>query len=235
MLTNNSHLEFLEIASRQSPDASIIWLHGLGADGHDFVPLVSQLQLPAALSIRFIFPHAPYIPITINAGAAMRGWYDIYLSELFSNEDAAGIKASQKGIEELIRAELSRGVNANRILLAGFSQGGAIALYTALRFAEQLAGVVALSTYLPLAPSLVYEANHENHATPIFLAHGSYDNVIPLHAATATRDILEKAGYPVSWHEYEMAHSLCEPEILDIRAWLLEILSARVGRRPLDA
>lgn len=222
----SSELEFIEIASGDNPQASIIWLHGLGADGHDFSPMVAELALPATLSLRFIFPHAPFIPITINGGAVMRGWYDIRALGLLRDEDESGIRCSQNLVENLIENELTRGIQAHRIVLAGFSQGGAIALYTAFRHQERLAGVLALSTYMPLASSFIDEAQPKNLALPIFLAHGLYDNVIPLAGAIATRDLLAQAGSPAAWHEYEMDHAVCEAEISDIRAWLVEILQA---------
>ena len=227
----SSELEVIEIASGDNPQASIIWLHGLGADGYDFTPMVAELALPATLSLRFIFPHAPFIPITINGGAVMRGWYDIRALGLLRDEDGVGIRYSQNLVESLIEKERARGVKAHRIILAGFSQGGAIALYTAFRHQERLAGVLALSTYMPLASSFIDEAEPDNLTMPIFLAHGLNDNVIPLAGATITRELLAQAGSPVAWHQYEMGHAVCEAEIADIRAWLLEILQASNQRR----
>lgn len=226
-MVNSSELEFIEIASGDNPQASIIWLHGLGADGHDFTPMVTELALPATLNLRFIFPHAPFIPITINGGAVMRGWYDIRALGLLRDEDESGIRRAQNLLENLIRKELDRGIRAHRIVLAGFSQGGAIALHTAFRYQEKLAGVLALSAYLPLASSFLNEAPPGNLAVPIFLAHGLYDNVIPLAGAIATRKLLAQAGSPVDWHEYEMGHAVCEAEISDIRAWLEKALQAQ--------
>lgn len=225
-MLHRGELEFLEVASGDNPQASIIWLHGLGADGHDFTPIVAQLALPANLNLRFIFPHAPLMPITINGGAVMRGWYDIRALGLLRDEDETGIRSAQHLVEKLIQNELERGIHAHRIVLAGFSQGGAIALYTAFRYQQKLAGVLALSTYLPLASSFLKEVQPGNLAVPIFLAHGLYDNVIPLAGALATRELLTQAGSTVAWHEYEMGHAVCEAEIMDIRAWLVEILQA---------
>ncbi len=226
-MVNSSELECIEIASGDNPQASIIWLHGLGADGHDFTPMVTELALPATLNLRFIFPHAPFIPITINGGAVMRGWYDIRALGLLRDEDETGIRSAQNRVENLIRNELDRGIKAHRIVLAGFSQGGAIALHTAFRHQRKLAGVLALSTYLPLASSFLNEAHPSNLAVPIFLAHGLYDNVIPLAGAIATRELLAQAGSPLEWHEYKMGHAVCEAEISDIRTWLVETLQAQ--------
>jgi phospholipase/carboxylesterase len=215
-------LETLEITTGKAIDASIIWMHGLGADGYDFEPIAAALNLP---DIRFIFPHAPYRNVTLNNGYEMRAWYDLYGLSLDSQQDEAGIRQSQSGIEDLISAEASRGVRTERIVLAGFSQGGAIALHTALRHPQKLAGVLALSTYLPLKSILTKEAHPANHEIPIFMAHGSFDSVIAPAIAQASAQTLVQNGYQPSWHEYPMAHSVCDEEIFDIRLFLQSILN----------
>ena len=214
-------MEAIEIQTGSKPAASIIWLHGLGADGHDFEPIVPELKL--AKPLRFVFPHAPARPVTINQGMRMRAWYDI-LQFGGGPEDEAGIRASQRKIEELIAEEKEKGLPAAKIVMAGFSQGGAIALQTALRYPEPLAGVLALSTYLPQAASLQSERSSANQGIPIFMAHGRYDDIIPLPRAEASRKLLEAAGYPVEWHEYPMPHSVCAEEIADIAAFLARIV-----------
>ena len=198
------------------PTAAVIWLHGLGADGHDFEPIVPELRL--AKPVRFVFPHAPIRPVTINNGMRMRAWYDIFEFG-GGKEDEAGIRASQKLVDELIAAEKGR-----KIVLAGFSQGGAIVLQTALRHPERLAGVMALSTYLPIASTLAAERHAANKDLPIFMAHGQFDDIIPIERARRSREMLEKLGYPVTWKEYPMPHSVCAPEIGDISAFLATIL-----------
>jgi phospholipase/carboxylesterase len=214
-------MEAIEIQTGSKPAASIIWLHGLGADGHDFEAIVPELKL--AQPVRFVFPHAPVRPVTINQGMRMRAWYDIFQ---FGGgaEDEAGIRASQRLIEELIAKEMKRGLSAEKIVMAGFSQGGAIALQIALRYPERLASVLALSTYLPLAGSLKSESSPANQGIPIFMAHGTYDDIIPLRRAEVSRERLEAAGYPVEWHEYLMPHSVCAEEIADIAAFLARIV-----------
>jgi phospholipase/carboxylesterase len=211
-------MDALRIETGRDPEAAIIWLHGLGADGHDFEPIVPELELEKP--VRFVFPHAPIRPVTINQGMRMRAWYDI-LQLGGGPEDEAGLRASQKLTEDLIR---SQGLPANRIVLAGFSQGGAIALLTALRYPERLAGVMALSTYLPLAPKLAAERSEANSDVPIFMAHGSDDDLIPMGRAQTSRDALKALGYPVEWHDYPMPHSVCAPEIADISAFLSRVL-----------
>ena len=203
-------------------DASIIWLHGLGADGHDFEPIVPELPLPPGLRARFVFPHAPVQAVTINYGHVMPAWYDVYGD---TRQDADGIHASQGRIEALIARERERGVARGRIVLAGFSQGGAIALQTGLRHPERLAGILALSTYLPLAETVAGEASPANRDVPIFMAHGADDPVIPLQRAAVSRDALRKLGYPVEWHEYPMPHAVCPEEIADVGAWLGRVLA----------
>jgi phospholipase/carboxylesterase len=200
------------------PSACVIWLHGLGADGYDFVPLVPELRLPASLPVRFVFPHAPVRAVTINGGARMRAWYDILGFTPGVAQDAAGIHASTALIERLIIEERSAGIPAARIVLAGFSQGGAIALYTALHHAAPLAGVLALSTYLPLGESL--EDVAANPKPPILMCHGRYDPVLPIELADRAREVLRKHGYPVEWHEYSMQHQVCAEEVAAIAAWL---------------
>ncbi len=210
-------LDTVEISNKNNITSSVIWLHGLGADGHDFAPLVAELQMP---NTRFILPHAPYMPVTCNGGYVMRAWYDIYSLEIGSKQDEQGIRAAQAQIEALIMQELERGIAADRILLAGFSQGGAIALQTALRYPQRLAGVLALSTYLPLKSTLTDEAHTANREIPIFMAHGTFDTVIGLEVAQASAQQLIALGYSVEWREYAMAHGLCQQEIIDIHGFL---------------
>lgn len=211
-------MDAIQIETGPNPDAAVIWLHGLGADGHDFEPIVPELELERP--VRFVFPHAPIRPVTINQGMRMRAWYDI-LQLGGGPEDEAGLRASQKLTEELIRAQ---GLPANRIVLAGFSQGGAIVLLAGLRYAERLAGVMALSTYLPLAGTLPAERSAANRETPILMAHGRYDDLIPMQRAQVSRDYLQKLGYAVEWHDYPMPHSVCAPEIEDISGFLARVL-----------
>jgi phospholipase/carboxylesterase len=217
-------LETIELQTAAAPDAAVIWLHGLGADGHDFEPIVPELRLPATMRLRFVFPHAPVRPVTLNMGMPMRAWYDIYQLG-GTREDGEGIRASQAQVERLIARERARGVAAQRILLAGFSQGGAIALHTGLRHSEPLAGILALSTYLPLAGTLAAERSAANGALPVFMAHGSHDDIIPVERARQSRAHLEALGYPVAWREYPMPHAVCAPEIADIAGWLLTRLA----------
>ena len=212
----------IEISKSNSINASVIWMHGLGADGHDFVPVVDILDLP---TVRFILPHAPYQKITRNNGYEMRAWYDIYGLTPISREDVTGIQASQSMISQLILQEIERGIPASRIVLAGFSQGGAIALHTALRYNSALAGVLALSTYLPLKAQLSHEKSQDNQQTPILMAHGTFDEVITLDMAKASLDELQSQQYTVDWREYPMAHSVCNAEIADIKQFLSHTLS----------
>lgn len=221
---NPSVLETLELETGPRTTAAVIWLHGLGADGHDFEPIVPELNLPEAPAVRFVFPHAPMQAVTINGGAVMRAWYDIYALEGVRREDDAGVRASQASVEALIAREKTRGIPAGRIVLAGFSQGGAIALQTGLRHPERLAGIMALSTYLPLASTLAAEASAANRGVPIFMAHGRHDPLIPIERAMISRDALRKAGYAVDWREYPMAHAVCYEEIGDMAAWLRGVL-----------
>jgi phospholipase/carboxylesterase len=216
-------LETIEIETGPRPGAAVIWLHGLGADGHDFEPIVPELGLPANKPIRFIFPHAPVRPVTINMGMRMRAWYDI-LQLGGGAEDEAGIRASQSLVEGLILGEKKRGIPANKIVLAGFSQGGAIVLQTGLRHPEPLAGIMALSTYLPLSGKLKEELQEKNKGIPILMAHGTYDNMIPVDRAQASREALTALGYKVEWHDYPMPHSVCPEEIGDMAGFLIKIL-----------
>jgi phospholipase/carboxylesterase len=216
-------LDAIQLETGRDPERSVIWLHGLGADGRDFVPIVGELALPAA-PIRFVFPHAPVQPVTINNGMSMRAWYDIVADDLARREDERGVRASQGLVEALVARERERGVPAARIVLAGFSQGGAISLQTGLRHPERLAGIMALSTYVPIAATLEAERNAANADVPIFMAHGTQDPIIPLANARRSRELLERLGYPVEWHEYAMPHSVSPQEIDDIGAWLRRVL-----------
>lgn len=206
-------------------DAAVIWLHGLGADGSDFVPIVSELKLPDALNIRFIFPHAPLRPITINQGYRMRGWYDITSLDIAERDDEAGIVESSAMLTRLCDEQLALGVAAKRIIVAGFSQGGAIALYAGLRYAHTLGGIMALSTYLPMQQRLRQEATAANRETPIFMAHGLHDDVVATPFGLQTRALLQQQGYRVQWHDYAMGHSVCMEEINDISDWLERVLT----------
>jgi phospholipase/carboxylesterase len=209
------------------PTASVIWMHGLGADGTDFVPLVPQLHLPDAVAPRFIFPNAPVRPVTVNNGVRMRAWYDIYGFGLREREDDVGIRASAVVIHRLIDRERAAGISADRIVLAGFSQGGAVALHAGLRYAEPLAGILALSTYLPLAATVAAEAAAGNRIVPILMCHGREDPVVPLELAEKSCDTLTDLGYRPRWLDYPMQHQLCAPEILAISQWLVQVLPPR--------
>jgi phospholipase/carboxylesterase len=221
-------LDAIQIETGSAPRASVVWMHGLGADGNDFVPIVRELDLEGAPDIRFVFPHAPMRPVSINNGYVMRAWYDVKWGDLEGGSkqpDNAGVRASQELIAQLVEREIARGIAAAHIVLAGFSQGGAMALQTGLRFPRKLAGIMALSCYLPLAETFAAEAQPENRDTPIFMAHGVQDGVIALEMATTSRDILRQHGYDVEWHDYAMAHSVCLEEIADIAAWLRRVLT----------
>ncbi|MDD4928694.1 MAG: alpha/beta hydrolase fold domain-containing protein [Gallionella sp.] len=202
----------------KNPGYSIIWLHGLGADGQDFVPVAEELKLPVA--VRYIFPHAPVIPVTINGGFAMRAWYDIVNNDIGAQQDAAGIHDSKTAIDALIGQEIGRGIAPDHLFLAGFSQGGAIALHTALRQDVALGGVLALSAYLPLAQTVASEASVDSRKTPVFMAHGRQDPVVPCALGLASKEALQASGYQVSWHEYAMQHSVIAQELQDIKTWL---------------
>jgi phospholipase/carboxylesterase len=218
-------LPCIELETGAHPDAAIVWLHGLGADGNDFVPIVEEMKLPASLSIRFVFPHAPVRPVTINNGFPMRAWYDIYAADLANRADIVGVLASQAQVEALIAREKTRGVVAKRIVVAGFSQGGAIALHTGLRHRERLAAIVALSTYLMLPDRLPVEASAANRDVPIFMAHGTMDQVVRPEWGEASRRTLAAAGYSVEWHTYPMPHGVVWEEIEAISAFLARVLA----------
>lgn len=222
--------ETVEIESAAAPDGSVIWLHGLGADGHDFEAIVPELGLAGRLDLRFVFPHAPVRPVTINGGMSMRAWYDILTLDRGGPQDEAGIRASSEMLVQLLEREHERGIPYEKIVLAGFSQGGAIALHTALRFEKRLAGLMALSTYLPLQNTI--EAEVVNNAAaqprdlPIFIAHGTLDPMLPLALGQHTLEVLTAAGYNAQWHDYPMAHAVCAEEIAHIRDWLLKVFAA---------
>ena len=206
-------LPHVELATGAEPAGTVIWMHGLGADGWDFVPIVRELPLPEDLQLRFIFPHAPERPVTINNGFVMRAWYDIAMNDIARLPDEGGIRESQAAIERLIARERERGVDASRIVVAGFSQGGAIALQTGLRHANRLGGIVALSSYLALQDSLDAEASAANRATPIFMAHGTEDPIVPLALAESSAAALRARGYDVEWHAWPMPHAVCAEEV----------------------
>lgn len=216
-------LETVE-TGRGSADFSIIWLHGLGADGHDFEAIVPELNLPAELAVRFVFPHAPHRAVTINNGMRMPAWYDIAEMDLIAKQDEQGIRASARQLEVLIAREHSRGVPSERIILAGFSQGGAVVLHGGLRYPHRLGGIMVLSSYLPLAEKLTDERSTGNQKTPIFMAHGLQDPVIPIAAAIQSKELLMKLDYQVEWHSYAMEHSVIPQEIDDISSWLTQRL-----------
>jgi phospholipase/carboxylesterase len=218
-------LDTLEFETAPNPTASVIVLHGLGADGNDFVPIAEALVLDAVGPVRFVFPHAPVRPVTINGGMSMRAWYDIRQVDLVRQEDEVGLRESRLQIEALIAREKSRGLAAARIVLMGFSQGCAMTLLTGLRHAERLAGLVGLSGYLPLADTTAAERSNTSAGLPIFLAHGRADPVIPLARASASRDALQSLGCDVEWHEYAMPHSVCPQEVADLNRWMLRTLS----------
>lgn len=217
-------LDCIERQTGADPTHAVIWLHGLGADGNDFVPLVPELRLPASPAIRFVFPNAPVQPVTINGGMAMRSWYDILVMDLVRREDGAGIRRSQAAVEALIARENARGIPTSRIVLAGFSQGCAVTLHTGLRLKEKLAGMLGLSGYLPLIDLAAAERDGANAGTPIFLAHGDHDPVVAPARAKASRDMLQSLGYDVRWHTYPMQHSVCAEEVADISAFLQAVL-----------
>jgi phospholipase/carboxylesterase len=222
-------LETIEIETGKNPAASVIWMHGLGADGNDFVPIVEELDLTGTPAVRFIFPHAPMRAVTINNGYVMRAWYDVSFGDLEGKSrraDAVGVHESAEQIGALVEREIGRGISNKNILLAGFSQGGAIALHTGLRYPKALAGIMALSTYLPLADELPREAAAENKSVPIFIAHGVFDPVVPLAMGAGSMTILMGLGYAVDWRQYPMQHSVCTQEIDDIGTWLRNVLKA---------
>jgi phospholipase/carboxylesterase len=219
-------LETLEGETGANPVGTVVVLHGLGADGSDFVPVCEALDLSAIGPLRFVFPHAPVRPVTINGGYRMRAWYDILGTDLQRREDEAGLRESQRAIAALIDRERERGIAARRIVLAGFSQGCAMTLMTGLRYPERLAGLAGMSGYLPLAASTAAERSEANRDVPVFLAHGSADPVVALERGSAARDALAALGHSVDWHDYPMEHSVCPEEIADLNRWLLGVLSA---------
>ncbi len=217
-------LQVIEAETRPNPVATLIIMHGLGADGRDFLPIAEQLDLASVGPVRFLFPNAPVIPVTINGGYEMPAWYDIMTADLVRREDEAGLRASRLQVEALIASEKARGIPASSIVVAGFSQGCAMALMVGLRHAEALAGVIGMSGYLPLADLAAAERTAASLATPIFLAHGTQDEVVALPRAVESRNALTSMGYSVEWHEYRMAHSVCPEEVLDVQAFLLRVL-----------
>lgn len=219
-------LTTLEIEPKGAARSSVIWMHGLGADARDFEPIVPELHLASESSIRFVFPNAPIRPVTVNGGMRMRAWYDVLSIDLPRQEDTDGVYASERAICDLLEREQQRGVPAERIVLAGFSQGGAMALHTALRYPDRLAGILALSCYIPSASRLNGERQPANQQTPIFMAHGDYDAVIPMRYGQQSAELLENLGYRVEWRDYGMGHEVCWEEIRDIAKWLERVLAA---------
>ena len=221
--------ETVEVGGGTRTDGSIIWLHGLGADGHDFEPIVPDLRFGEHTDIRFVFPHAPVRPVTINGGMPMRAWYDVMSLDRSGPQDEAGIRESAAMLKLLVEREHERGVGYDRIVLAGFSQGGAIAMFTAMRFREKLAGLLALSTWMPLAATIdeevVSSPASQPRDLPILMAHGSFDPMLPIASGRHARDMLQQAGFTVQWHEYPMAHAVCGEEVAEIRNWLARIYS----------
>jgi len=215
------------VSTGANPVGSVIWLHGLGADGHDFEPIVPELHLPAELPLRFVFPHAPVRPVTINGGMEMRAWYDIVSLDAEGRADAAGVHASTAILEELIAREKERGIDAGKIVIAGFSMGGAVAINTALHTEEKLAGMLALSTYLPLTGEV--EGSRGNRDLPVFMAHGTFDPMLPMQWGQVSAERLKEAGFTVEWHDYPMAHAVCPDEIRDIAAWLVKTYGLRTS------
>ena len=218
-------LESYEESTSANPTAAVIWMHGLGADGFDFAPIVKELDLTGCPGIRFVFPHAETMPVTINNGYVMRAWYDILGMDLVRREDEAGLRASQKRIEDLIAREIERGIKPENIVIAGFSQGCAMTLQTGLRYPQKLAGLMCLSGYLPLADKIATERSNANQHTPVFMAHGRGDGVVVIDRAEKSRDLLKELGYDIEWHEYLMPHSVCAEEIEDISHWLKRVLA----------
>ena len=216
--------EYIEVETGVSPKHSVIWLHGLGADGRDFADLPRMLNLPAAMAIRFLFPHAPMRPITLNGGMTMRGWYDLTGLEVSNNEDLDGLQASSELVTALIHHEVANGIPADQILLGGFSQGGALSLYLGLRYPNRLAGIVALSAYLPAASRICVECSEVNQNTRVFMGHGLHDPMVSLQSGDASRKVLEKLGYPITWRTYSMEHSICEPEMRDLSQFFVGCL-----------
>jgi phospholipase/carboxylesterase len=218
-------LECIEIETAPNPAACVIVLHGLGADGNDFVPFAQELDLAAVGPVRFVFPHAPVMPVTVNNGYRMRAWYDILGRDLVQREDEAGLRRALASVDELLAAQKQRGIAPGRTVLAGFSQGCAMALLTGVRHPERLAGIAGLSGYLPLASATAVERSDANARTPIFMGHGQHDEIVVIERGQASRDVLNALGYPVEWHEYPMAHSVCLEEIADLNTWLVKVLA----------
>lgn len=221
---NRNLLETVEINPKLPAKASVIWLHGLGADGHDFVDVIPEMKLPVDLAVRFIFPHAPVRPVTINAGYQMRAWFDIYALHVDAPQDEIGIHETENAINALIENEVKRGIACDKIILAGFSQGGAIALYCGLRYPKKLAGILGLSTFLPLHKNFPQQKNPANLTTPIMMAHGTQDQVVPIQLGEFSRDYLKDLGYQVEWRSYPMQHQVCLEEIGDVAAWLQRVV-----------
>jgi phospholipase/carboxylesterase len=217
-------LETIEIETGPNPTATVLLMHGLGADGNDFVPIVGEMDFSVIGNVRFVFPNAPIMPVTINGGYKMPAWYDIIATDLGRQEDEAGLRKSRLSIEELLAKEKARGIAANRIVIAGFSQGCAMALMVGLRHEEKLAGIVGMSGYLPIAATTATERTQANASTPIFLAHGRHDDVVPMARATASKQALDELGYAVDWKDYPMPHSVCAEEIQDLNRWLAKVL-----------
>ena len=222
--TQNDLLPTIEIERGNDPTHAVLWMHGLGADGNDFVPIIDELALPSDISVRFVFPHAPMRAVTINQGFVMRAWYDVFDRSFNRTEDEDGLRDSQRAIEFLLERERKRGILPGRIVLAGFSQGGAMALQAGLRYPEKLAGIMALSCYLPMRQTLAIESHRANSGTSIFMAHGNLDSVVPMALATISKQQLLESGYVVEWHEYPMEHSVCVEEMADISEWLQRVL-----------
>ena len=223
-MPSSASLQVIETQTGEKPNATILIMHGLGADGRDFLPVAEQLDLSSVGPVRFLFPSAPSLPVTINGGYVMPAWYDILGTDLVRREDESGLRQSQTAIDALIANEIDRGIAAHRIVVAGFSQGCAMALMTGLRFKQRLGGIAALSGYLPLAATTAAERSDVNAGMPIFMAHGTRDGVVPIVRAEASRDALVALGYGVDWHAYPMEHSVCPQEITDLQAWLLRVL-----------
>ena len=223
-MLSSASLQVIEAQTGEKPIATILIMHGLGADGRDFLPVAEQLDLSSVGPVRFLFPSAPSLPVTINGGYVMPAWYDILGTDLVRREDEGGLRQSQAAIDALIANEINRGIKAHRIVVAGFSQGCAMALMTGLRFKQRLGGIAALSGYLPLAATTAAERSEASADVPIFMAHGTRDGVVPMARAEASRDALQALGYAVDWHPYPMEHSVCPQEIMDLQSWLLRVL-----------
>jgi phospholipase/carboxylesterase len=218
-------LEYIEVNTTKNPDFSVIWLHGLGADGHNFESIASELRLPQTLGVRFIFPHAPVQPVTINAGFPMRSWFDIFGLDEKAIQDEVGIRKSQQAVEQLLQTVIDDGIPSQKIIMGGFSQGGALALHLALRYHRKLAGAIGLSTYLPLAGLAATEQHTLNKDLPLFLAHGTQDNVVPYQFGRTSCKYLNDLGHPISWHEYPIGHQVSTEELNDISHWIQTILN----------